>query len=79
MKKIFTYAIIAIVAIAAIIIWGLKPKTAEQPPAASEATETAPVIEGEPVEVQIDQELQGIDFGDLEEEFQAIDKDLNSL
>lgn len=73
MKKILIYAIIAIAVIAAIIVWVRKPKVAEQPPVSG----AAPA--GVSVETGIDQELQGIDFGGLEEEFQAIDKDLNSL
>ena len=42
-------------------------------------TPPAPALEGSDNSAAINQELQGIDLGDLESEFQSIDSELNNL
>lgn len=79
MKKILISIIIAIIAIAAILIFVWRPKVTEQPTPTEESPETATSGAEISVEEGIGQELQGIDLGDLEKEFEAIDKDLQSL
>ena len=83
MKKTLIYAIViaGLIALSAFAIMRTKKiaQPEEQPPVVPGAAESTPAAPGESVEASIDRELQGIDLGDLEKEFQAIDKDLKSL
>lgn len=83
MKKILIYVVIVIAVIAAVVIFTGKSNVENQPPTVESNSESvAPASNGQVevlVEESISQELQGIDLGDLEKEFEAIDQDLQSL
>lgn len=44
-----------------------------------EGSNEPPALEGSDNSAAINQELQGVDLGDLESEFQSIDSELNNL
>lgn len=79
MKKILLYAVIVIAVIAAVVVWARKPKVTEPPVIEVVSPDSSESQTEVPVEQSITDELQGIDLGDLEKEFEEIDKDLQSL
>ena len=77
MQKKNIIVIIFSVVVLALLIWLLVVN--KQPtfqPSAENNDLTAPANDSA---AAIDRDLQGIDIGDLEQEFQGIDQDLNSL
>lgn len=66
----------AIVVLAVLGIWYWKIQT---PPVSEKTNEPQQSVKKEDSTSAIDQELNSIDIGDLNAEFQTIDSDLNSL
>lgn len=78
-KKYFVVLIIGVVVIlVGLGIWYWQSQE-EEIVAPSAAIPTAPATVKEDSTSAINQELNSIDVGDLDKEFQAIDSDLNSL
>lgn len=69
-------AVIVIVALAAIVWWW---QLSGSPATTGGSAAPAPAPASGDTTAAINEQLQGIDFGDLDQEFQTIDQDLNSL
>lgn len=72
MKKLIWIIVIIVIVIVGFLIWGSKSSRVSAPTGAE-------VVPGNDTTAAINQDLSGLDVGDLNEEFQSIDADLNQL
>lgn len=72
-KGLITVVLIAIVA----LVWWMMGPGKTQTPQDAEITETPEITEANVSTVEAD--LNGLDFGDIDAEFESLDADLNNL
>ncbi len=72
MKKLIWIIVIIVIVIVGFLIWGRRANRVSAPTGAE-------VVPGNDTTAAINQNLNSLDVGDLNQEFQSIDADLNQL
>ena len=72
MKKVIWIIILIVIVIVGFLIWGRRVSRVSAPPGAD-------IVPGNDTTSAINQDLNSLNLGDINQEFQAIDSELNQL